>query len=128
MMKSLRRTDAVAKCKGMMQIIARLILAFAFVASTAHTPAIAHEEPANHHGNISTMPDHDSIAGYHGEAPSSHEGAGDSVHHHHCPSVLDSRATDIAFGETSGKTLLLLQRAAVLTSFSQAPPTEPPST
>jgi len=51
MMKSLRPIDAVAKRKSMMQFIARLILAFAFVASTAHTPAIAHEEPASHHAD-----------------------------------------------------------------------------
>jgi hypothetical protein len=127
MMKSLRRIDAVAKRKGMMQFIARLILAFAFVASTAHTPAIAHEEPASHHGNHGTASDHDAITENHGDAPSSHEGAGDSVHHHHCPSALDARANDIALGATSGKALLPLQRTAVLTSFSQAPPTEPPS-
>jgi len=124
MMKGLRRTDAVAKRDGMMQIIARLILAIAFVASTAHSPAIAHEEPASHHGVAFA---HDAIIDHHEDAPSSHEGAGDSVHHHHCPSALDARATDVALGATSGNALLPLPRAAVLTSFSQAPPTEPPS-
>jgi len=127
MMKCLRRIDAVAKRKFMMKIIARLILAFAFIASTAHTPAIAHEEPATHHSDHKAAFAHDTITDHHNDAPSSHEGAGDSVHHHHCPSALDARATNIVLGVTSGKALLPLQRAAVLTSFSQAPPTEPPS-
>ena len=128
MMKSLRRIDAVAKCKGMMQFVARLILAFAFIASTAHAPAIAHEEVASHHTDHNAASVSDAIMDNHGDTSLSHEGVGDSVHHHHCPSVLDARATDIAFGATSGTTLLLLQRTAVLTSFSQAPPTDPPST
>lgn len=127
MMKRLLRVDAVAKRKSMMQFIARLILAFAFVASTAHTPAIAHEEPASHHADHKDASASDAVMDHHGDAPSSPEGTGEGVHHHHCPSALDARATDVALGATSGKALLPLQRAAVLTSFSQAPPTEPPS-
>lgn len=118
---------AVVKRKSMMQFIARLILVFAFVASTAHTPAIAHEEPASHHADHNAAYASDAIIDHHNDAPSSPEGTGEGVHHHHCPSALDARATDVALGATSGKALLHLQRAAVLTSFSQAPPTEPPS-
>ncbi len=127
MMKRLLRADAVAKRKFMMQIFARLILAFAFVASTSHTPAIAHEEPASHHADHKAASASDAEMEHRNDAPSSPEGAGEGVHHHHCPSALDARATDVALGATSGKALLPLERAAVLTSFSQAPPTEPPS-
>lgn len=127
MTKRLLRVDVVAMRKSMLQIIARLILAFAFVASTAHAPAIAHEEPASHHADHKAASVSDAILDHHGDAPSSPEGTGESVHHHHCPSALDTLATDVALGAMSGKALLPLQRAAVLTSFSQAPPTEPPS-
>lgn len=127
MMKRLLRADLVAKQKSMMQIISRLILAFAFVVSTAHTPAIAHDEPASHHADHKAASAADAIMVHHGDTPSSPEGAGESVHHHHCPSALEGQATDVAIGATSGKALRPLQRATVLTSFSQAPPTEPPS-
>ena len=127
MMKSLRPIDAVAKRKSMMQFIARLILAIAFVASTAHTPAIAHEEPASYHADHKAASVSETIIDNHGDTSLSHEGVGDSIHHHHCPHALDAREADIAFGGTSGKTVLSLHSFAALTSFSQAPPTEPPS-
>lgn len=105
-------------------LLARLILVFAFVASTVHAPAVAHEEPASHHGTSAT---HDAIADHHGEEAPAHEGTGDSVHHHHCPTALDARTSDIAFVVLDGKAQLSLARANPLTSFSQAPPTEPPA-
>jgi len=111
----------------MTQFVARLILAFAFIASTAHAPAIAHEDVASHHADHKAASVSDAIMDNHGDSSLSHEGVGDSIHHHHCPSALDARQTDIAFGATSGKTLLSLHSFAALTSFSQAPPTEPPS-
>lgn len=111
----------------MKHLLARLILAFAFVASTVHAPAIAHEEAASHHADIGASAAHDVIADHHGDEAPVHDGAGDSLHHHHCPTALDARTNDIALGATSAKALLSLARANPLTSFSQAPPTEPPA-
>ena len=111
---------------SVMQMFFRLILAFAFVASTVHAPAIAHEGPANHHVDQIAVSADGAILGHDGDTPSSSD-IGDSVHHHHCPTALDTRVSDIALGVESGKALLPFDRASILTSFSQAPPTEPPS-
>ena len=108
-------------------LLARLILVFALVASTIHAPAVAHEEPASHHTEHGVSFGHDAMTDYHGDEKPSHEGAGDSLHHHHCPTALDARTTDIALVAASAKALLSFHRANPLTSFSQAPPTEPPS-
>lgn len=108
-------------------LFARLILVFAFVASTFHAPAVAHEEPGSHHAEYGVSVSHDAITDYHGDEAPSHEGAGDSLHHHHCPAALDARTADIALLATSVKVVLPFHRANPLTSFSQAPPTEPPS-
>lgn len=127
MTKCLPQIASTATCQFVTHLLIRLILAFAFVASTSHAPAIAHEEPASHHGNHGAASGLDTILDHHGDAPSSPEGTGDSVHHHHCPSALDTHGTDVALGAMSDKSLLALERSTVLTSFSQAPPTEPPS-
>ena len=108
-------------------LLARLILVFALVASTIHAPAVAHEEPASHHAEHGESAAHSAMADHHGDEAPSHEGASDSLHHHHCPTALDARTADIALLAASAKALLSLDRANPLTSFSQAPPTEPPS-
>ena len=108
-------------------LLARLILVFALVASTIHAPAVAHEEPASHHTEHGVSFGHDAMTDYHGDEAPSHEGAGESLHHHHCPTALDARTTDIALAATCAKALLPFHRANPLTSLSQAPPTEPPS-
>jgi hypothetical protein len=108
-------------------LFARLVLVLALVASTIHAPAVAHEEPASHHTEHGVSVGHDAMADDHGDEAPSHEGAGDSLHHHHCPTALDARTADIALAATCAKALLPFHRANPLTSFSQAPPTEPPS-
>ena len=110
-----------------MQMIIRLIIAFAFIASTMHTPVTAHVEPVSLHSDDFAASTHDMIMDHHDNAPSSPDGAGDSMHHHHCPTALDIPVTEAPFGGTSGKALLPSHRSTPLTSFSQAPPTEPPS-
>ena len=111
----------------MKHFLARLILAVAFVASTFHAPVVAHEEPASHNTEHGVSVGHDVMTDYHDDEAPSHEGAGDSLHHHHCPTALDARTADIALLAASAKALLSFDRANPLTSFSQAPPTEPPS-
>lgn len=114
--------------RGLVKLFcARLILVFAFVASTFHAPAVAHEEPASHHAEHGESAAHSAMADHHGDEAPSHEGASDSLHHHHCPTALDARTADIALLAASAKALLSFDRANPLTSFSQAPPTEPPS-
>ena len=123
----LPKLGGTTKRKVVKHLLARLILVVAFVASTFHAPVIAHEEPGSHHREHGASAAHGAMADDNGDEAPSHEGAGDSLHHHHCPTALDSRTTDIALVATSAKALLSFHRANPLTSFSQAPPTEPPS-
>ena len=122
----LPKPGATTKRRLVKVLFARMILVFALVASTIHAPAVAHEEPASHHTERGVSFGHDAMSDYHGDEAPSHEGAGDSLHHH-CPTALDARTTDIALVAASTKALLTVHRANPLTSFSQAPPTEPPS-
>ena len=125
MINRLLITTAPVKRSIVMQFLARLMLVFAFFAGTIHAPAVAHDNPTSghEHGSIS----HDASADHHSDDESSHEGAGDSLHHHHCPNALNANATDVALGAADGRMILSFRRTTVLTSFSQAPPTEPPA-
>ena len=127
MTKCLPKFGGAAKREFVKHFVARLILVFAFLASTFHAPAIAHEEPGSHHTEHGVSGGHDAMADHHGDEAPAHDGAGDSLHHHHCPTALDARTADIAFVALDGKAQLSLVRTNPLTSFSQAPPTEPPS-
>lgn len=127
MTNHLTKLRGTTKRKAVSHLLARLILVVAFVASTFHAPVIAHEEPGTHHTERGVSISHDAMADDHGDEAPSHDGAGDSLHHHHCPTALDARTTDIALVAASTKALLSFHRANPLTSFSQAPPTEPPS-
>lgn len=104
-----------------------MILIFAFVAGTLHAPAAAHTEVANHHADHGSAAIHDELADDSGDPASSHDGAADSVHHH-CPTALNAPTSAISLGLMPGKALLPAHREAALTSFNQAPPTQPPST
>jgi hypothetical protein len=123
----LPKPGATTKRGSVKLFCARLILIFAFAASTFHAPAVAHEEPVSHHTEHGESAAHSAMADHHGDEAPSHEGASDSLHHHHCPTALDARSADIALLAASAKALLSFDRANPLTSFSQAPPTEPPS-
>lgn len=123
----LPKLEGATKRKVVKHFLARLILVVAFVASTFHASAIAHEEPGSHHTEHGVSGGHDAMADHHGDQAPLHDGAGDSLHHHHCPTALDARTADIALAATSATALLSFHRANPLTSFSQAPPTEPPS-
>lgn len=127
MMKYLLKQAATTKRRLVKHLLARLILAFALVASTVHAPAMAHEEPASHHADRSAVDLHDASADHHGDEGPSHDGTGEGLHHHHCPTALDTNTTDIALGVAAAKSSAPFHRPAPLTSFSQAPPTEPPS-
>ncbi|MEQ1494707.1 MAG: hypothetical protein ABL912_02955 [Novosphingobium sp.] len=111
----------------MKQLIARLILVVAFFAASVHAPAMAHPEPTDHkvvHGSISIL---DALVDHHEAPASSPESTGENLHHHHCPAAVSARSADVADARIDGEQVLAIHRAAALTSFSQAPPTEPPS-
>ena len=127
MTNHLTKLRGTTKRKAVSHLLARLILVVAFVASTFHAPVIAHEEPGTHHTERGVSISHDAMADDHGDEAPSHDGAGDSLHHHHCPTALDARTANPSPAPTSAKALLSFHRANPLTSFSQAPPTEPPS-
>lgn len=127
MMKCLLINFAAAMRSNVLQLFARLILVFAFLAGTIHAPAIAHPEPDSHQSAHGAFSAHDVLTDHH-EAPSSTpDDAGEGLHHHHCPAAVDSRTVDVAIGMVAAKAVLPFYRSAALSSFSQAPPTEPPS-
>lgn len=107
-------------------LFARLILVFALVAGTLHAPAMAHGESAHHHVDHGETSASDVLADEN-EAPESSREAGESVHHHHCPAAVPARTADMAHSLMAGGLLLPVDRTAALSSFSQAPPTEPPA-
>ena len=107
-------------------LFARLILVFALVAGTLHAPAMAHGESAHHHADHGETSASDVLADE-SKSPESSRDAGDSVHHHHCPAAVPARTADMAHSLMAGGLLLPVHRSAALSSFSQAPPTEPPA-
>lgn len=127
MTKCLLTKARIAKRSTVKQLIARLILVFAFLAGTIHTPALAHPEPSDHHaahGSVSLL---DALVDHHEAPASSPEGTSDNLHHHHCPAAVSASGAEIASAKIDGTQVLAVHRSAALTSFSQAPPTEPPS-
>lgn len=115
-----------AKRPSVTQFLARLILIFAFVVCTLHTPALAHVEPSRHHADHGETSAPGALADD-SDAPKSSRDAGDSVHHHHCPAAVAARTVDMAHALIAEGLLLPVHRAAALSSFSHAPPTEPPA-
>lgn len=127
MMKGLLENARAAKRLTVLRFVARLILAFAFLAGTIHAPAMAHAEPSDHqvaHGGFVFL---DMLADHHEEPAPSSDGKSDNLHHHHCPAAVPARDAGVADARVGRDQVLTIHRAAALTSFSQAPPTEPPS-
>lgn len=118
---------ALAKQPIVKFALARLLLVFAFVAGAIHAPAAAHTEAASHHADHGIAAAHAELVAELGEPVSSQDGTDETVQHHHCPTALGAPAPAFSLGLTAGKALRPAHREANLTSFSQAPPTEPPS-
>jgi hypothetical protein len=117
----------IIKPSVVLQLIARMILVLVFVAGTFHTPVAAHEGSTGHHAAQGAVAAHDLFSDHHEAPPSSPDDVGDNVHHHHCPTAVAARAVDIAAHIVPAKDNLPFDRAAALSSLSQAPPTHPPS-
>lgn len=126
-MKRLRILFAVVKKPVVNLVIARMILVFALVAGAIHAPAAAHAEVASHHADRGAAAAHAELVADFGDPASSQGGTDESVQHHHCPTALGAPAHALSLSPITGKALLPAHREANLTSFSQAPPTEPPS-
>jgi hypothetical protein len=106
-------------------LFARLILVLALVVGTFHAPAIAHSEPEHHHAEHGKTSAPDVLADDSG-GPESSPDTGDSVHHHHCPAAVAAKTASMTNALLAGSSLRPAHRTAALSSFSQAPPTEPP--
>lgn len=126
-MKCLLAKAHFAKRSTVKQWFARLILVFAILAGAIHAPAMAHPDPSDHHATHGSISHLDALADHHDAPTSSPDGTSENLHHHHCPAAVSALGADIAASRIDGKQVLAIHRAAVLTSFSQAPPTEPPS-
>lgn len=107
-------------------VFARLILVLALVVGTLHAPAIAHSEPEHHHveHGETSVPD---VLVDDSRGLESSPDTGDSVHHHHCPAAVAAKTASMANALLAGSSLRPAYRTAALSSFSQAPPTEPPA-
>ena len=108
-------------------LFVRMILVLALAAGTLHASETAHADPVSDHADHGCAAALDAAVDHHGESDSPDDGKSDSVHHHHYPSAMGARGC--AFDDTlaAGKSLLHAHPQSSLTSFSQAPPTEPPS-
>ena len=125
---------AVAKQPIVKLVLARMILVLALVAGAIHAPAAAHAEVAGHPAEVASHHADHGVAAAHAERTadfddpaSSQDGTEESVQHHHCPTALGAPGPAFSLDPITGKALLPAHREANLTSFSQAPPTEPPS-
>lgn len=127
MTKWLLARVGAAKRLSVKQSLARLILVFVFLAGTLHAPAMAHPASSDHRAAHGDMIDLGAHADHHDEPASSPDGATDNLHHHHCPAAVSAGAADVTEARVDGEQFLAIHRAAALSSFSQAPPTEPPS-
>ena len=126
-MKCLLAKAHFAKRTTVKHLFARLILVLAILAGTIHAPAMAHPEPADHHAAHGSISHLDALVDHHEAPASSPDGTSENLHHHHCPAAVAALGADIAAARIDGKQVLAIHLAAALTSFSQAPPTEPPS-
>ena len=109
-----------------MQWLVNFVLGIALVAGMSHAPAMAHpdEDHAHASGEISMT---ESVSQNHQEDSQSSPGNAESNAHTHLPPVL-ATVHDSLFGSAfASKKQFLFVKTDVLTSFSQAPPTEPPS-
>jgi hypothetical protein len=109
-----------------MRWMVSLFLGIALVAGMSHAPAMAHPDEAHAHssGEISTA---ESASENHHEDSKPSPGNAESNAHTHLPPAL-ATVHDTLFGRTlAAKKQFLFAKTDVLTSFSQAPPTEPPS-
>lgn len=118
---------AVAKQPIVKLVLARMILVLALVAGAIHAPAAAHAEVAGHHADHGVAATHAERTADFDDPASSQDGTEESVQHHHCPTALGAPGPAFSLDPITGKALLPAHREANLTSFSQAPPTEPPS-
>lgn len=109
-----------------MQWLMSFVFGVALVAGMSHAPALAHPEEthARSSGEISLTV---SVSDNHHEDKQSSPGNAESNAHTHLPPAL-ATTHDSLFGNAfaSSKQFLFV-KTNVLTSFSQAPPTEPPS-
>jgi hypothetical protein len=127
MKNCLPKYPLAANASVVLHLLARMILAFAFIASTAHAPAIAHDNLTNHHVDHGGLAAHDAVTDLNGDSSPSHDGSGESLHHHHCPTALGAACGHGDTDVTVRKAVMPFHRASPLSSLSQAPPTEPPS-
>ena len=109
-----------------MRWLMTLVLGIALVAGMSHATAMAHPDEAHAHssGEISTA---ESASENDHEDSQPLPGNAESNAHTHLPPAL-ATIHDSLFGNAfASKKQFLFVKTDVLTSFSQAPPTEPPS-
>lgn len=103
-----------------------ILLGLLLVAGAIHAPAAAHDD-ADHVGSAHDVmladPAHDEPEGTGSAALSGSE----SGSHTHLPSLLASGCDGALAASCSVKEVFVLSKNGALPSFSQAPPTEPPS-
>ncbi len=109
-----------------MRWVMSLVLGIALVAGMSHAPAMAHPEDSHAHssGEISAA---EAASEDHRRDNQSSPGNAESNTHSHLPPVLATVHDSLLGSAFASKKQFLFVKTDVLTSFSQAPPTQPPS-
>lgn len=109
-----------------MRWLVSLFLGIALVAGMSHAPAMAHPDEAHAHssGEISTTVS--ALDNHHEDSQSTPGNAESNAHTHLLPALATAHDSLFESAFASRKQFLFV-KTDVLTSFSQAPPTEPPS-
>ena len=118
--------DFAANRHGMRRRLFSLLTLIALLVGTVIMPTIAHAQEFAHGHNVEQS-DHHATAD--NSVPDDSDGADQhhAIPHHHCSAALTADAGSWAFALMSASQNEFSLGATALTSFSQAPPTQPPS-
>jgi hypothetical protein len=113
-----------------------ILLAFAVLFGSAHASSWSHDHvDGDGHAQVLAYADdhaddhdgdHSQMIG-HEEPSDTADVKGDVVGHHSHPFGIAATALSFGFGDAGNGTLIAIAPARMLASFSQAPPTQPPS-
>ena len=103
-----------------------LLTLIALLVGTFILPTIAHAQEFAHGHNVE-QPDHHTTADNSVPDDSDGDDQHHAIPHHHCNAALTADAGSLAFALMGASQNEFSLGATALTSFSQAPPTQPPS-
>lgn len=126
LLPTLRRAATGKSMRG--RLISLLVL-FAVLFSGLVVPATAHAEDAMaaHGSEMFAMLEHAEESDHGDDHKQTGEEPCHVVSHHHCSIALATDAPSLTLGLAIGNARILARPVTAMSSFSQAPPTEPPA-